>query len=137
MTEQNVFEKIRRVLIDDTTIKGYVQDRVYTAHVSSIDNPKYPAISLHLLPGQARVSVPDMIDMTMQIDLWFPVKDYTVDDVLTCYGRIRALLHNQNLSDTTIGVKIYRIHEMGTGPMMYDEGMTGHHLPARYTVVAI
>lgn len=137
MTEAKLIEKIRRTLIDDATIKGYVQDRVYASHISSVDSPKYPAISITLLPGSARENVPVMVDVNLQIDLWFPLKDFTSDDVLGCYGQIRTLLHGQNLWDATIGVKVYRIVESGIGPLMPDPFEPCNHLPARYRAVAI
>ena len=137
MVEQKVIEKVRRTLLDDADIKGYIGDRVYAAHVSTISSPKYPAISLTLMPGQARTDVPEMVNMTFRVDLWFPSADYTVDDVMKCYARIRILLHKVRLSDTEIGVKIMQIRESGIGPMLYDIDMAGHHLPARYAVVCI
>jgi len=137
MVEAKVFEKIRKVLVADATIKTYVEDRVYTSHISTIVSPKYPAISLFLLPSAARKDVIAMVDMTLQLDLWFTAEKWTVDDMMTCYARVRALLHRQPLSDTTIGVKIMIIEETGVGSMFYDEDIKGYHLPARYRAVAI
>lgn len=135
--ELKVLEKIRKILTDDSTIKSYVQDRVYTAHISSINKPEYPAISLHLMPGQARTNVPDMANILIQIDLWFPVKDYAIDDVMTCYQKVRDLLHRQNLTDASLSLTVGQIFESIIGPNMYDEDNQCHHLPARYAVVAI
>ncbi|MBI4708245.1 MAG: hypothetical protein HY761_10045 [Candidatus Omnitrophica bacterium] len=137
MVEAKVFEKIRQILINDNTVAGYVSDRVYTEHISSITDPVYPAISLHLLPGKAKINVPTMVEMVFQIDLWFPSGQWTADDVYACYGRIRTLLHRENTKDTSIGVTIMNISEAGVGPMMYDEAVAGYHLPVRYNVVAI
>lgn len=137
MVEQKVIEKVRRTLLDDSDIKGYVGDRVYAAHISTISSPVYPAISLTLLPGQARTDIPEMVLTHLQLDLWFPSDKWKVDDVMTCYGRVRQLLHRQPLSDTTIGIKILNIEESGIGPIMFDQDINGHHLPARYVVLAI
>lgn len=137
LVEAKVIEKVRRTLLDDADIKGYVGDRIYSAHISTISNPIYPAISLTLLPGQARTDVPEMVNMVFQLDIWFPSAEYTVDDVMKCYARVRYLLHRQNLSDTEIGIKIMQIKESDIGPMLYDIDMAGHHLPARFSVVAL
>jgi hypothetical protein len=137
MVEAKVFEKIRKVLIADDTVKGYVADRVYTAHISTITNPKFPAISLFLLPGRARPDVITMVEMNFQLDAWFPSDKWTIDDLMTCYTQIRALLHRQPLSDTEIGVKVMVIEEMGIGPVMFDQDINGHHLPVRYKTLAI
>jgi len=135
--EEKLFEKIRRVLIDDSTIKGYVQDRVYAAHVSTINNPVYPCISLHLIDAAPRFSVPDASNIRVQIDLWFPSKDYIVDDLKSCFERVRALLNRQNLSDTSLSLKVGQIYEEGMAPVMFEEDTQLYHLPARYSAVAI
>ena len=135
--ELKVLEKIRKVLIADATVKACFEDRVYTAHISSIDRPKYPAMSLHLMDSKAADYAPDMATMAVQIDLWMPDKLHSVDDVLTLYARVRALLHRQDLTDTTIGVTVGWIAEAATGPVTFDETNNCRHLPARYRIVAI
>ena len=74
--ELKVLEKMRSLLIAETVVSGYVANRVYAEHISSVSKPKYPAISLHVMPGQATVEVPDaMANVNVQIDLWFPSHD--------------------------------------------------------------
>ena len=137
IAEEKVIEKIRKVLIADSTLNDYVTKRVHPQHISSISNPVLPAISLHLLPSDARFEAEDVVDMGIQIDAWLPVTDYTVKDVLACRARIRALLHRQDLTDTTIGVVVCQIFERGSGAIMYDEDLKSHHLPLRFEVTAI
>ena len=137
MVEAKVIEKIRNVLKADATIKSYVQDRVYASHISSVARPEYPAISITMLPGQAKTNIPAMVNMALQIDLWFPGDSYTSDQVCSCYDQIRSLLHRQALSDTTIGVVIQQFFESAIGPLMWDEASSCLHLPARYNAVAI
>jgi len=135
--ELKVLEKIRSVLINDTTVKSYIKDRAYMEHISSVDRPEYPAISLHLMDSKAADNVPDLTAMMVQVDLWLPEKTHTSDDVLTLYARVRALLHRQNLTDTSIGVTFGQILESATGPVMFDETNGCRHLPARYRITAI
>lgn len=137
MVEAKVVEKIRSVLIADATIKGLVKDRVYASHISSVVRPEYPAISITLLPGQARTNVPEMVNLVMQIDLWFPADAFTSDQVCACYDRVRALLHRQVFNDTTIGIKIQQLLESAVGPLLFDEETSCLHLPARFNAVAI
>lgn len=132
--ELNVLAKIRSLLIADSTISGYVGTRVYASHISSVDEPVYPAISLHLFAGQARFEAPALANVNVQIDLWFPSAEYTVDDIFTCYAAIRAILHRGDISDST--VTFMQIIETGLGSMMYDQDIKAHHLPSNYTVVA-
>jgi hypothetical protein len=134
MTEANVLAKLRAVLIADATIAGYVSDRVYVEHISSITDPVYPAISMALLQGQARTDVPEMVNMAIQFDLWFQA-DRTVDDVLACYARVRALLHRQVFTDSTVRITV--LNETGIGPVLHDADSNCHHFPARYAAVAI
>ena len=137
MVELKVVEKIRKVLIADATIKGLVSDRVYTEHISSVVNPKLPAISIMFMPSMAKTNVPNMVNMTIQLDLWFPRTTFTVDQVMEAYGNIRTLLHRQNLTDSAIGITIHQILESAIGPIMHDQNLDCRHLPARYSIVGI
>ena len=135
--EIKVLQKIKDLLLANATITGYVGTHIYTAHPSTIDDPKLPAISLMLMSGQARTNVPDMVSITVQIDLWFPVDRYTIQDILSCYAIIRGILHREVFNDTAINIKIIQLLELSAGPFMYDEGIKSHHWPARYGVIAI
>jgi hypothetical protein len=135
--ESKVLEKIRAVLLANTDITGYVGTNIYTSHPATIDDPKVPAISLLLMAGQARTNVPDMVSMTVQIDLWFPVDRCTIQDVLSCYAIIRGLLHREVFNDIAIGIKINQLIEISAGPFMYDEDIKSHHWPARYGAIAL
>jgi len=134
--ESKVLEKIRSVLLASTGVTGYVKTNIYTAHPATIEDPKVPAISLLLMPGQARTNVPDVVNMTVQIDLWLPIDRHTMQDVLSLYAIIRGLLHREVFKDTTIGIQISQLLELSSGQIMYDEDVKSHHLPARYSVVA-
>jgi hypothetical protein len=136
MPEAKVLEKIRRVLIDDATLAASFADRVYASHISLVADPLLPAISLHLLTGGAAFQMP-VTEVSVQIDIWMPVDRFTVDKVLAAASRIRALLHRQNLTDTTIGVTIGQIIERSCGPILYDSETDSHHYPIRYEVTAL
>ena len=112
--EEKVITKIREVLIADSALNAYVTKRVYAQHISTINNPILPAISLLLLPSSPRFDAETVVDMVIQIDVWLPIANYTTKDVLTCQDRIRTLLHRQNLTDTTIGVTVCQIFERGS-----------------------
>jgi len=135
--EQMALEKIRKILIADSTIKGYASDRVYASHISSIDNPVYPAISQTVIHSAPRIAVSDMVDATIQIDLWFESGTSEVDMVLECGKRVRDLLHLQNLTDSAIGVTVGRIAEVSAGPMIFEEDTKLFHWPIRYSLVAL
>lgn len=136
--EEKVFEKIRNVLLADSTIDGYVEGRVYVDHPSTIDEPKYPAISLFFIQTSADVAVITQASMEIQIDVWLDSTRYTTEDILIIQRRIRALLHRQNLSDSSIdNLIVQQILEALIGPVMYEQDTNLLHLPIRYNVVAI
>lgn len=137
MTEAKVFEKIRKVLIADEILNGYVGKRVYASHISTITKPKYPAVSLFLLSSGANFSVPTMSSMSIQIDLWMQATDYDTEDLLTCLYRVRALLHRCNLTDPTMDVLVQQCLERSVGNIMFEKENNLYHLPIIYEVVAI
>ena len=136
IVEQKVFEKIRKILIADSIISGYVDTRVYLEHPSTIEKPEYPAISLFLIRSKPWFNIPAMVDMEFQLDLWFPSAIYTGDEMLTAFNQIRSLLNVQQIRDSDIGVTIGQIIEVGPGPMMYEQDTRMRHLPVKYTAVA-
>jgi len=135
--EEKVLIKIREVLIADSVIKGYTADRVYSQHVSTINDPESPAISLHLLTSGSRFAERGIVDMVIQIDIWLPNTEYTPDDLLVIAERIRALLDRQDLKDSGLSLTVMGIGESTSGPIMFEEDTNLHHYPTRYSVSAI
>lgn len=136
-TEEKVLQKIRDLFIADNTIRGYVSTRVYEDHVATINEPQYPAISLYLLGSKPRFQAPEMVDMSVQIDIWLPIKDYGSSDAHEIVGRIRALLNRQNVKDTTIGITFMQVFESMNAPTMYEPENGLLHKPVKYEVTAI
>lgn len=137
MIEQKIIEKIRKILIADSTLNTYTNKRVYGAFIASVLEPEYPAISIHVLDGGARPELDALIEVNVQIDLWFQSTDYDFADVATAYQRVRSLLHRQNLTDTTIDVKVMQTLETSVGPMIFEDQTDLLHFPSRYRMVAI
>lgn len=133
--EEKVIEKIRKTLIADTTINSYVKTRVYSSHISSILEPKFPAISLHLLFGSVLHPLDEINRVRIQIDAWFPSDDFNATEVFNCLGRIRSLLHKQDLTDSVIGLVSYQSLESQNGPIMYEPETKLLHLPTIYEMV--
>ncbi len=136
--EEKLFEKLRKVLIADSIINGYVEKRVYLTHPSTIKEPKYPAISMFYVQTSADVSVITQAAMEIQFDVWLDGNKHTNEDLLIIQRRIRALLHRQNLSDTSIdNLIVQQSLEAIVGPPMYEQDTDLLHLPLRYNMVAI
>lgn len=136
IAEEKVLEKFRKILVNDSTVRAFVQDRVYLEHISSVKDPGFPAISFTILDSTPWFNVADMVEMSIQIDLWFSSVTHTVDDIWECVRGLRALLNVQSIKDATIDVIIYQIRSAGGGAMMYEETEKLHHLPLRYFMVA-
>lgn len=135
--EEKTIEKVRALLIADTTLDGYVNTRVYASHISSISEPVYPAISLHLLSSAVRFSSVEVVDLELQIDAWLPAEDYDGSDVLAVHERIRVLLHRQSIRDTTIGLNSANVIEILNGPMMHEDDTNLFHYPTRYRITVM
>ncbi len=133
--EEKVLEKIRKVLIADTTLEPYLNKRVYASHISSIEEPKYPAISLFLLPSRPHDSIPEVFNVKIQIDAWLPSDAYNANDILTILDRVRSLLHRENLTDTAIGLVSYQSLQTESGPMLYEDDTQLFHLPSIFEMV--
>ena len=136
-TEEKVLQKIRDLFIADNTIHNYVSTRVYEDYISTINEPQYPAISLYLLGSKPRFQVPDMVDMSIQIDIWLPIKDYGSSNAHEIVNRIRAILNRKNVKDTTIGITFMQVFETMNAPTKYESETGLLHKPVRYEVTAI
>ena len=132
----DVFEVIRKTLLANSDVVAYLKDHMHVSHITTVDNPVYPALSMTLLPASPDFAVPTMESMSIQLDLWFKSADYSWDDVFQCHADIKSALHRQRLSDTDIGITIGQIYESLTGPQMYEQDTGLMHLPIRYEVVA-
>ncbi|QGH73025.1 MAG: protein of unknown function DUF3168 [Siphoviridae sp. ctCJE6] len=134
--EERVIQKVRDLLIADDVIENYTGKRVYASHISSIEEPKYPAISIFLLFSNAVFAVPGMTRITLQIDTWFLSTEHDLADVLTVHGKIKDALHRQNLIDSTIGIKVAQCIEVNAGPLLFESDTQLFHYPAEYSIVA-
>lgn len=137
LVEEKVITKIRKVLIADSTINGYVKKRVYGSHISNVPEPKYPAISLHLLPGSTRFAERGFVTVNVQIDTWLINTEHDQSDMFTILDRVRTLLDRENLVDSDIPISVGVVVETNTGQMMTDPDTSLMHYPLIYQVVAL
>ena len=134
-SEEKALEKIRKVLIADPTIIQYCSTRVYASHISSIVEPKYPAISLFMMSSRVLHPLDEIVNVRIQIDAWFPSSEYNTTDIFNCLERVRALLHKQNLTDTLIGLVSYQSLQSESGPLMHEDETELFHLPSVFELV--
>ena len=136
--EEKVLQKYRKILIADTELNMYVKKRIYPSHVSTIKEPEYPCISLHLL-GDSPYLV-NYICLSIQIDVWLPADKYAMRDILIVRERLRILLHKpdeaQSLNDVTIDITFAKNIETKGGTLMHEKDTNLLHYPVIYEAVA-
>lgn len=135
--EQKLIEKIIDVLVSDATVLAKTEGRVYASHISTVQDPSFPAISIHIEEGTPRFECSELVDISFQIDGWFPRKTTDMSEVMEINQVIRGLLNRANLTDTTIGVKVMQIIEESSGPLMHESDTDLFHYPKRYRAVII
>jgi len=135
LIEAKVLAKVRSVLTGNATITGIVSTRVYDSHISMVGEPVYPAISLHILDGLSTFVGKDMVQFTLQIDLWFPVDEQVKSVMYDCYHAIRGLLHRYSVSDGT--VRIIQMTETASGAVLFEPERRLWHMARRYSVIAL
>lgn len=134
--EEKLIRKIVNVLRADSVILNYTSGRIYSSHVSTIQSPEFPAISIFLLNSRALFSPPNAVDISVQIDSWLPGKNFDMTDVLNLHRRLRANLQRQNLTDSSLSLIVSQCIEQNAGPLMYEEDTNLYHYPVSYTVRA-
>lgn len=134
--EEKVLSKVRRILINDASLSAIISTNVYASHISSIDKPVYPAISLFVLSGGGAIfEANGFVNVNLQIDTWLPRALFNTSDILKAQDRIRSLLHRQSLADKTIPVAGFGV-EQHVGPVMVEGDTKLIHLPLIYKFTA-
>lgn len=136
--EEKIFQKYRKILIVDSELNKYVKKRIYPSHVSTIKEPEYPCLSLHLLSSKSRMW--GYLEFSIQIDVWFPADKYAMRDILIAHERLRILLHKpeeaQSLNDTTIDIIFALNIESYSGALMHEKDTNLLHYPTIYEGMA-
>lgn len=134
--EEKILEKIRKLLIADSALNAYTEKRVYASHISTIQNPVYPSISLFLLGSKVNFSSRSFVSLSIQIDCWLPFDSYNTTDILAVAERIRTILDRQSLTDTSLSLKVGLCEEESSGPIMLEDDVKLFHYPSIYNLVA-
>lgn len=134
--EQKIIEKIRKLLIADSTIQGYVKNRVYSTHISTQESPEFPAISLHILTVTPYFVNREFYIINVQIDFWMLKGKHDLSEILEMRERVSALLDRQDLRDSDLSLDIGVSEETNAGPVMGDLAKELIHYPIIYRFVA-
>lgn len=133
--ELKVVEKIRKVLTADSVVKGYVKNRVYGTHVSTISQPQYPCISIHILNVNPYFSNREFYSLSLQIDIWLSGNNLDGEDLLVIADRFRVLLDRQDLTDFEVDIAVAMFREISAGPMMTEPNKNLIHYPLLFEAV--
>jgi hypothetical protein len=138
-----VYEKIIARLLAIGDVTKYVGSgsdaRVYGAYISTIQDAKFPAISLHLKDSNREVDGAFLTNVLIQMDLWFMgtgKQAHTWDDVMECHQAIVNDLHVNGGWDNTIGIKILQMKHENNGPQLKEADTGLLHLPTFWRVRA-
>lgn len=130
---RELVKRIRTLLATNADVTKYVGTRIYATHVATIQDPVWPAISIHLTDGSKGVDGPFMDDFLFIMDFWFDAvgKDHhTWDDVFECFSAVKTTIHRNGGYNSAI--KIYAIECIGEGPMNYEPDTHILHLQSRW-----
>ena len=143
---QKVTVAIRTALLLNSTITGLVGSgtaaRIYPQHIVTVNNPKYPAISMGRQGGGTE---PHEIatEVMQQIDVWSKTGD---DELWAIYNEIKATIQKtSNIKpaysyfDTALvqgGVSLAECRETSVEGDLYEESTRTFHLAARYRIIA-
>ena len=137
-TVQKTVKKLIAVLQGTTAVNTPVGGRIYGAHIATIVQPVFPAISMHVLDG-SRLADGAMNEVfILQVDLWFKsagASPSTWDDVLAVWASVLEALHQNSFFDAS--VKITKILNVGQGPMLHEFDTELLHYPGRFQIMAV
>lgn len=142
-TVDRVVEKLISLLKTNFLVTHYCGSgsaaRVYGSHLSTIQDWKLPAVTIHMMPGSGRqVSGAFLDQYVIQIEPWMYASGANanvLDDLMELHGAIQMTLHRAKGWDTSIGIKILDIRQLSKGPQIQDpDGIM--HYPSRWRVVA-
>lgn len=130
--------KLISVLTGVSDISNVVGTRVYGSHLSTIQAPTFPAISMHLLDGSRFVDQAGIETFIIQMDIWMNSKGASPkvwDDVWQLAADVQAALHGESF--VAAAVRILKVSSIGQGQMMYEPEGDLLHLPMRWNVRAV
>ena len=134
--EEKVIASVRRILLSDSAMTALVSTSIYASHISSINKPVYPAISIHLLSSNPSYDAIGYVDVDLQIDAWFPSQQYDMTHLMNLKDALRNDLQRALISDKSIPVVGFG-YEIKTGSVQVEEDTRLLHLPVIYTFTAM
>jgi hypothetical protein len=142
--QPKVLTEIFRILQQDAYLKTLVDGRVYAQHVSTLENPVFPCVTM-TYHGYGTPGMPDIMAGDLQIDVW---SKKNVAELWSIYSShdyiankpvgIRALL-NRGPSGEPFGFNLpeaicHLCREVSVVDDLYEEWSRTHHFVALYSL---
>lgn len=136
---QKAVQKIIAMLSANSDVTQYVPAlQIYGGHISTIQDAKFPAISLHIGAGPGKSTTEGgLMRLHIQVDLWFQAvgaQSFVWDDVFTCYQAVVDTLHRNGGYDEALGARITQMTNVMEGPQMFENETGLMHWPSRFLV---
>lgn len=128
-------ELLRNTIIADATISARVGTNVYPQHVSSVDKPVFPCVTMHVVANTPTVEIPTMRFIIVQFDVWFESDKDQTSDLAVAHEQLGTLFHRTNLKNAN--VKIKNIVQRFDGPQIRDPDGRRWHFPSRFDMHAV
>lgn len=139
--EGKLVARVRNVLIGDTGVKAIVGDRVYDAHISTIYQPQYPAVSLHVVDSAPMPYLVPGAEVALQLSIW--VKEEQTegggvkDDLYQIEQEVRRALHLMPGGyDSLTALTLLEFREQG-GAILFEQDTNVWHWARRYRARAV
>lgn len=133
-----VVEKLISVLTGTSDVSNVVSTRVYGSHLSTIIDPRFPAISMQMVDGSRFVDQAGIETFIVQMDLWMSAKGAQPavwDDVMQLAADVGEALHGNSF--VAAAVRLLKVSSAGQGAQMYEEEKGLLHLPLRFKIMAV
>ena len=121
---------VRSRLQDGSLNETVDHDNITASYVP--ESAEYPCIVLSIIGGGSNFEMAGISRATLQIEVYSRTNK---QECWTAYNRVKALLHNQESSISTIETRLHAIYETFVDDSPYDIGSDAWHLIATYNVL--
>ena len=134
-----IFKHVVQVLQNDPYLKRMTGGRIYPQHISNLDNPEFPAVTISRIGQGADTSIHQINYVTLQIDVW---SKKSIAELWRIYADhdvtnnrpvgVRSLLSQQTFNFPEAIVHLCQ--ESDVSDDLYEPWSKTYHLAAEYNL---
>ena len=139
--QEKLLNNLMLTLRNDPFVNGLVTNRIYTQHISTIENPLFPAITVTRAGLGSDTGIVEIDTAFVLFDVWSKRdavelwKIYAFKDPITFVNQgIKALFNNKSQDYPELSVEI--MNEVYVQDNLYQAWDKTFHLAARYRVLS-